>query len=63
MRKKVQCPYCFEKFAIEVYPEDGDTQELIYDCEICCHPIEIFATWDPDQEKLILSSQKSTGFN
>lgn len=63
MTKRIQCPYCFEKFRIDFYPEEGQSQELIYDCEICCHPIEIKAYWDAENEKMVLDVQKSTGFN
>lgn len=62
MRKKIQCPFCLEKFAIDIYEDDGNSQELIYDCEICCHPIEIQVSWDPDTEKFQVYTQKSTGF-
>lgn len=62
MRKRIQCPYCFEKFSIEIYLEDGEKQELIYDCEVCCHPLEIHVSKDWETEKVILDVQKSTGF-
>ena len=35
----IQCPTCFESFQINVYSEEGKTQSLVYDCEICCRPI------------------------
>jgi len=63
MTKRVQCPYCFENFKIEIYPEDGRQQELIYDCEICCHPIEIQVHWDEETRKFQIGLRKSTGFN
>ena len=36
---KVVCPYCGEHIWMEFYPEDGDEQEMITDCEVCCNPI------------------------
>jgi hypothetical protein len=59
MREKVQCPFCLENFVIEVFPEDGEIQEFVFDCEICCNPINIIATWDQDEEKMTLLAQKS----
>lgn len=63
MMKRVQCPYCFEKFKIEIHPEDGRQQDLIYDCEICCHPLEIQVFWDDEAQKFRVNVQKSTGFD
>ncbi len=62
MQKRVQCPFCFEKFYVEVIPEDGQSQEIIYDCEICCHPIELVIEVDSESEKVYVTAQKSTGF-
>ncbi|MFZ4713218.1 MAG: CPXCG motif-containing cysteine-rich protein [Bacteriovoracaceae bacterium] len=36
---KVKCPYCFEAICMEFYPEEGEVQEMIIDCEVCCQPI------------------------
>jgi hypothetical protein len=36
---RVQCPYCWEEIWMEFFPEDGDQQESITDCEVCCNPI------------------------
>ena len=60
---KVQCPFCFEKFSVTFYIEDGEFQEVTYDCEVCCHPIEIKAHWNPDLEKFKLEAEKSSGFD
>jgi hypothetical protein len=35
----VTCPYCGEQIWMEFYPEDGEEQEMITDCEVCCNPI------------------------
>jgi Cysteine-rich CPXCG len=63
MKKKIQCPFCFEKFAVEFYPEDGESQDVVYDCEVCCHPIDLKLNWDHELEKFIVDVQKSSGFN
>lgn len=62
MNKKIKCPFCFERFSIEIFVEDGNQQEIIYDCEVCCHPIEILANWNESDNKLSLDVRKSTGF-
>ncbi len=36
---QVQCPYCGELIWMEFYPEDGNQQEMVIDCEVCCNPI------------------------
>lgn len=36
---QVQCPYCGEMIWMEFYPEDGQSQEMVIDCEVCCNPI------------------------
>jgi hypothetical protein len=63
MRERIQCPFCFENFSIEIFAEDGVQQELIYDCEVCCHPIEIKVRADAESQTVSLDIHKSTGFN
>ena len=36
---EVQCPFCGEMIWMEFYPEDGNSQEMVIDCEVCCNPI------------------------
>lgn len=36
---QIQCPFCGEAIWMEFYPEDGETQEMVVDCEVCCNPI------------------------
>lgn len=36
---EVQCPYCGEVIWMEFYPEEGNHQEMVVDCEVCCNPI------------------------
>lgn len=37
----VECPFCFERFEITATAQDGAVQTFVYDCEVCCRPIEI----------------------
>ena len=39
----IQCPFCHENFSVPIFKEDGLNQSFVYDCEICCRPIEIHA--------------------
>lgn len=63
MAQKVQCPFCFERFSITLYLEDGENQDVTYDCEVCCHPIEIKAQWNDSRKKFELDAEKSSGFD
>jgi C4-type Zn-finger protein len=46
----IQCPYCWEDIDIEEIPFSEETVELVLDCEVCCRPIAITATWDDEDE-------------
>ena len=48
----VQCPYCWEKIWMEFYPEDGDHQETITDCEVCCNPILYIVTFSGNKARV-----------
>ena len=61
MIKKIQCPYCFERFAITVFVEDGVEQSFVYDCEICCHPLEVQIHFDESTQKVRAEVSKTTG--
>ena len=37
----IQCPFCYEHISIRVDVTAGETQEFVYDCEVCCRPIDI----------------------
>ncbi|MBC7385099.1 MAG: CPXCG motif-containing cysteine-rich protein [Cryobacterium sp.] len=39
--KEIQCPYCWESFSILVDPSEGEEQSFVYDCEVCCRPIDV----------------------
>ena len=38
---EVQCPSCFEYFAVSIPPVDECPANLDYDCEVCCRPMVI----------------------
>lgn len=48
----VQCPYCFEKFELPVSQKEGSHQRFVYDCEICCHPIDCSVSWKNHQPRV-----------
>ena len=35
------CPYCMAEITIKLDLTGGQHQEFTYDCEMCCHPIDI----------------------
>ncbi len=35
------CPYCGEKLSIRIDITGGERQSFVYDCEVCCRPIQI----------------------
>jgi hypothetical protein len=39
--REIQCPYCWESFTLLVDPSEGDEQSFVYDCEVCCRPIDV----------------------
>jgi len=39
-----QCPYCWEGISVLLDPSVAK-QYLVEDCEVCCNPIEINATF------------------
>jgi len=38
---EVQCPSCFEYFAVSIPPVVECPTNLDYDCEVCCRPMVI----------------------
>ena len=43
-----QCPYCWEEISMIL---DASVQEQTYieDCEVCCNPIELTATFEENE--------------
>ena len=35
------CPHCGEAISIRADTSAGEEQSFIYDCEVCCKPIQI----------------------
>lgn len=46
----IKCHYCFETIPLEIFREEGDSQEFTLDCEVCCHPLHITAEWNEETE-------------
>ncbi|MFD0976602.1 CPXCG motif-containing cysteine-rich protein [Salinimicrobium gaetbulicola] len=40
-----QCPYCWEEISVLLDPSVSD-QRYIEDCEVCCNPIEVHASFE-----------------
>lgn len=45
---KFNCPYCGEINCTDIFFSDGKSQNFIYDCEVCCSPMEITVSKDYD---------------
>lgn len=46
----ITCPYCWENIDIEELPYSVEGVELVLDCEVCCRPIAITASWDSAED-------------
>ena len=62
MQKKIKCPFCLEKFEVIFDEEEKEGDVLIIDCEICCHPIDVMVSRDPETGKVRLLVDRSSGF-
>ncbi len=40
------CPYCMAEITIQLDLTGGRKQQFVYDCEVCCHPIDIRVEMD-----------------
>lgn len=36
-----QCPYCASDISVRLDRTGGRQQELVFDCTVCCRPIQI----------------------
>jgi hypothetical protein len=45
---EITCPYCWQNISIEEPPKTDGAVEFITDCEVCCRPIRVTATWDDE---------------
>jgi hypothetical protein len=48
----IQCPYCWESFSILVDPSEGEDQSFVYDCEVCCRPIDVHVRIEGENVKI-----------
>lgn len=44
---EIDCPYCGETIELLIDSSVGD-QEYVEDCQVCCRPINIVVSIDPD---------------
>ena len=52
----ITCPYCNEPNEILIeFSEDGETQDYIKDCQVCCQPIHIIVNTDGRGEMMIFA--------
>lgn len=47
---QIQCPHCGESMWVEIDPSGTDRQEYIEDCQVCCKPITLRITRNPEGE-------------
>lgn len=54
----IQCPYCGESISLLI---DGSAapQTYIEDCEVCCRPIEVYASIDADGEVTVSAQHEN----
>lgn len=63
MGKEIEfnCPYCGEANYTEVFLSEGKSQSFVYDCEVCCRPVEVRVEIDRDGN-LNLEIKNDEGF-
>ncbi len=55
------CPYCGEKQRVEIDMSEGLPQEFVWDCTVCCRPIEVTVTSGAREEPVMkLRSEDDT---
>ena len=42
----VLCPWCCQRFWLAVDRGGGRSQRFVSDCEVCCRPISLSASYD-----------------
>lgn len=47
------CPACREELWIEIDVSEGDVQDFIQDCEVCCRPLRIQAQREGDRFRAV----------
>jgi hypothetical protein len=51
----VQCPYCFEW--LELYVDPDTTGSFVQDCDVCCHPWQVYVERDGDGAPVVMVSR------
>ena len=49
------CPSCGEEIVVPVDPTAGDEQEYVEDCPVCCSPVLLRISFDPDGEVTVIA--------
>ncbi len=62
-RVRIQCPFCWKNQYVEIDDGGGIEQDVIEDCQVCCHPIEIHVVWNEEREKYQAHMERSSGFD
>lgn len=56
--RSIDCPYCGESIDILLDPSDEE-QRYVEDCQVCCRPINISISAEPDGEVLLNATTDS----
>ena len=59
-RRKVQCPYCWERITLALDLSAG-SQSYTEDCHVCCQPILIHLTVDEDTGRFEVQAEPENG--
>ena len=59
---KIKCPFCHQRQEVLIDPDVTETQQMIVDCEICCHPLDLQVSWNEEKQKFQAQVEKSSGF-
>lgn len=43
---EITCPYCWQTITVEELPQIEGPYEFVTDCEVCCRPIRVTASWE-----------------
>ncbi|MFN7685353.1 MAG: CPXCG motif-containing cysteine-rich protein [Oligoflexia bacterium] len=49
---QVTCPYCWEQVRVEFFAEDGEHQETVVDCEVCCNPVLYLVSFEGEKARV-----------
>ena len=57
---RITCPFCWQSIDIEDLLPTDEPVDFVTDCEVCCRPIRVTATWDDlDSEPYIEAEPES----